>query len=392
MDIQQSPRFKTTAFWRMLPVGMRRRWWLFRLFDLAARRWPAFRPRRGLLVIRMDGIGDMVLFRASLDHYAEAFGVAPDDITVLGCDSWSSIATELFAGYRVVTINEHAYARRLWYRFKINLMVRRIGAAITVSDAYFRRALMADSLAWVANAPRTVVSLPYINEPTRTEFTYYLSQVDEIIDTGPYPTHEIVRHFRFLSRITRREITPTRPRLTWPDRPSPLAPATPYAVLNPGSNEYGRRWPLAHYVTLAGWLRGRGLAVVFVGKAEEKAGSTVLDAEDGVIDLTDRTSVPEMLDLMNGAALVVSNDTGPAHIAIGLGAPTVVIVGGGHFGCFVPYPDDLNPETARFVHHRMDCYHCFWRCHKRSDPQASFPCVAAVTMEQVEAACDELLA
>ena len=274
-------------------------------------------------------------------------------------------------------------------------MVHHLTPTITVCDAYFRRALMADSLAWVAGAPRTVVSLPYINEPTRAEFTYYLSQVDEIIDTGPYPTHEMTRHFRFLSHISGTEIAPTPSRLTWPDRRSSLAPATPYAVLNPGSNEYGRRWPLARYAELAGWLRGRGLAVVFVGKSDEKADSNGLDeiaAMDGVDNLTGRTSVAEMLDLMNGAALVVSNDTGPAHLAIGLGAPTVVIVGGGHFGCFVPYPDGLRPETARFVHHQMDCYHCFWRCHKRSDPSASFPCVSAVTMDQVESACAELLA
>jgi len=388
MNTEDRPRFKVSAFWRLLPVGMRRRWWLFRPFDLAARLWPAFRPRHGLLVIRMDGIGDMVLFRASLDHYARVFDVATKDITVLGCNSWSSVAEQLFAGYRVVTIKEHAYARRLWYRFKVNLMVRRIGAAVTVSDAYFRRALMADSLTWVANAPRTVVSLPYINESTRTEFTYYLSQTDEIIDTGPYPTHEIVRHFCFLSRISGAEVAPTRSRLNWPNRPSLLAPAKRYVVLNPGSNEYGRRWPLESYIELARWIQSQGLAVVFVGKGEEKDGLIVLN---GVVDLTGRTSVPEILDLMNGAALVVSNDTGPAHLAIGLDRPTVVIVGGGHFGCFVPYPEELRPETTRFINHRMNCYHCFWRCHKRTDSRASFPCVAAVTMGQVQAACIELL-
>ena len=85
-----------SAFWRLLPQGMRRRWWLFRLFDGLARRWPVFRGRRGVLVIRMDGIGDMILFRNSLDHYANAFGVQADQITVLGCDSWSSIASEVF--------------------------------------------------------------------------------------------------------------------------------------------------------------------------------------------------------------------------------------------------------------------------------------------------------
>ena len=114
----------SSAFWRFLPQGMRRRWWLFRLFDGLVRRLPVFRGRQGVLVIRMDGIGDMILFRNSLDHYADAFGVSANEITVLGCDSWVSIAGDVFGGYRVIAINEHRYAQRLFYRIKVNLRVR----------------------------------------------------------------------------------------------------------------------------------------------------------------------------------------------------------------------------------------------------------------------------
>ncbi len=389
---------KSGAFWRLLPKGMRRRWWLFRPFDWLARHLPLPIKRRGLVVIRMDGIGDMVLFRNSLDHYADAFDVDPTEITVIGCESWQPIAHEVFAGYKVMAINEHRYARHLLYRFTVNLKIRRLAPAITVTDAYFRRALMADSLAWVANAPRTVVALPYINEPTRVEYTWYMSQGWEVIDTGPYPRHEIVRHAAFVSAIAGREIVPQAPHIQWPARLAALDRPQPFAVLNPGSNEFGRRWPLDEYVALARWLRGRGLQVVFVGKADEKAdgntdGSAIdeLAGDDGVLDMTGKSTLPQLLDLMRDAELVVSNDTGPAHVGIALGTSTVVIVGGGHFGSFVPYPDGVAPDHARFVHERMDCYHCFWRCHKRTDPQDSFPCVTAVSMDKVQAACSELL-
>ncbi len=383
-----------SAFWRLLPQGMRRRWWLFRLFDGLARRWPVFRGRRGVLVIRMDGIGDMILFRNSLDHYANAFGVQADQITVLGCDSWSSIASEVFGGYRVIAINEHRYARHLFYRLMINFRVRSLGPRITVGDSYFRRALMSDSLAWIAGAPRTIVALPYINERTRAEYTWYMSQGWEVIDTGVYPAHETVRHATFVAAVTGQPVVPEAPAITWRDH-APLAKITrPYAVLNPGSNEYGRRWPLAEYVALASWLRSRGLRVVFVGKAEEQARDDMLAPlreDEGIADMIGQSTLPELLDIMKGAALVISNDTGPAHLAIALGTKTVVIVGGGHFGCFVPYPDGVAPEHARFVYERMDCYHCFWSCHKRDDPKASFPCVAAVSMDKVQAACTTLL-
>ena len=117
-------RFRSTWLWRALPSGMRRRWWVFRPFDLMARHWPVFKRPRGLLVVRMDGIGDMVLFRRTLDHYGDVFGVERSDITVLGCASWGAVADEVFAGYRVRVIDEHAFARKPLYRFRVSLWVR----------------------------------------------------------------------------------------------------------------------------------------------------------------------------------------------------------------------------------------------------------------------------
>ena len=89
---------------------------------------------------------------------------------------------------------------------------------------------------------------------------------------------------------------------------------------------------------------------------------------------------------------MISGDTGPAHLAIGLGAPTIVVVGGGQFTSFVPYPAALTPAQVRFVWHEMPCYHCFWACTQPHAAGASFPCVASVSVAQVRAAADELLA
>lgn len=385
----------TSRFWRMFPAGMRRRWWMFRPFDLAARLLPWPKRRRGLLVVRMDGIGDMVLFRTSLDHYAEAFRIEPANITVLGCRSWGALAPEVFAGYRVLVIDEHAFARRPWYRFRVALRVRALAPAVAVCDSYFRRALMADSLAWISGAPRVVSSLPYISERTRAEYTYYLGQAGRVVNTGVYPDHEVVRHYRFVSAMAGRTIPPEAPRIAWRDRPPPVPEGHPYVVLNPGSNEPGRRWPIAGYLGVAERLLGRGYRVVFVGTPRETSEverRAAFAKNEGVFDLVGRTSLPEVLDLMKRAAGVVTNDSGPAHVAIALRTPTVVIVGGGHFGCFFPYPEQVAPANARFVFVRKECYHCFWRCPYRQDPGAAFPCIAAVGEDAVWAATEEVLA
>ncbi|MGB0670660.1 MAG: glycosyltransferase family 9 protein [Rhodospirillales bacterium] len=388
-------QFRTSRFWRCLPAGMRRRWWLFRPLDLIARHFPVLRAQKGLLVIRMDGIGDMVLFRTSLDHYARVFGVDKKDITVLGCESWGGLGRQVFDGYRLIAIDEHAFARRPFYRFRVSLEVRALAPKTVVVDSYFRRAMMADSLAWVAGADRTIVSLPYVNEPTRAEFTYYLSQADQILATGPYPTHEVSRHYAFLSEVAGKKIVPEPPVISWKAGPALVPAGAPYVVLNPGSNEHGRRWPLKAYIALGRRLLGEGFRVAVIGTEEEWQADSDFSAfarEAGVIDLIGKTSIAQVLDLMSRAALVVSNDSGPAHLAIALSRPSVIIVGGGHFGSFFPYPDGVAPPTARFVYQEMDCYHCFWRCHKRASKWEVFPCIDAVSEDQVWQAVQDLLA
>lgn len=374
-----------------------RRWWLFRPLDLAARLWPVWRRRRGVLVVRMDGIGDMVLFQGAFRHYPEALGVPRSEITVLGSASWASLAEAVYEGCRFRAIDEHAYDRRPLYRFKISLWVRRQGFAVAICDAYLRKPLVADSLVYASAAPLRIVAAPYTSPKTQGQFDWYLARVHQVIDTGPYPTHETVRHFRFVSAVAGQPVQPETPVLPWRRAPRPLAPR--YVVLNLGSNEPGRRWPLAGFLQIAEHLARRGLAVVFTGGRVEAALRPPVAAAarasawgNNFVDRIASTSLAELMDLQQHAELVISSDTGPAHLAIGLGTPTVVIIGGGHFTSFVPYPAALTPPQVRFVWRELPCYHCFWRCTQPHAAGASYPCLEAISVRQVCDAAEELLA
>jgi ADP-heptose:LPS heptosyltransferase len=371
-----------------------RRWWLFRPFDLLARLWPVRRPRRGALVIRIDGIGDMVLFHGAFAHYPAALGVAPEEVTLLGCASWASLAPALFPGCRFRAIDEHRYDKNPFYRLRVSLWVRRQGFAIASCDIFMRKPLVADSLVYVSGAPRKIVAKPYTSAKTARAFGWYLARCTEIIDTGPYPTHEITRHFRFISALSHKPIAPAAPRLPWRGaRPSGLS--RPYAVINFGGNEPGRRWDFARFLALAEDLAGRGMQVVFCGGDAEAALKPRLEEAARGRDFVDRigrTSLAELLDLIAGAALVVSNDTGPAHLAAALGVPTVVIVGGGHFTSFVPYPAEVTRASLHFVFRERACFHCFWNCTEPHREGEAFPCIGAISLEDVRAAVDAVLA
>lgn len=365
-----------------------RRWFLFYPLDLLARFWPVFGKPRGVLVVRIDGIGDMVLFHPAFAHYAPALGVTPSEITLLGCQSWAMLAPAFFPGIKFHAIDEHAYDRRPLYRFKISLWLRRQNFAVALLDSFMRKPLVADSLIYVSGAPTRIVAKPYLSPKTQRLFDWYLARCQRVIDTGPHPTHEIPRHFTFVSALAEHSIAPEPPRLPWREGVSEMK--QPYAIVNFGANEPGRRWPFENFLAVASELKKRGLAVAFVGGPAEAASKNRLGSE-GFVDLIGATTLDELLDLLRHAALVVTNETGPAHLAIGLGAPTVTILGGGQFGGWMPFPPDAAPPKQRVVYRRMPCYGCLWNCtqpHRRSE---AYPCVGAVEVAAVLKAARELL-
>ena len=107
----------------------------------------------------------MILLNCIIFLSESVFNVPKNEIQVLGCKSWEDVSGEIFSGYSVFAIDEHAYVKRLFYRTWVNFYVRRLNVAMTVCDSYFRRALMADSLAYVAAAVLFIIGIKRLSSP-----------------------------------------------------------------------------------------------------------------------------------------------------------------------------------------------------------------------------------
>lgn len=100
------------------------------------------------------------------------------------------------------------------------------------------------------------------------------------------------------------------------------------ALLVPGSSAHrpGKRWPATRYGELARWLMGKGITPVVVGTAgESPLAAPIAAVEPGTIDLTGRTTLPELTELTRLATVAVGNDTGPMHLAAAAGCASVVL-------------------------------------------------------------------
>jgi len=113
------------------------------------------------------------------------------------------------------------------------------------------------------------------------------------------------------------------------------APERQLVVLNPnaGSLSLERRWPRERFVALGqAMLDHDGVVIVLVGSSSEAeytgpVAAAMTAAPGRVLDLSGRLSIAASCALFERADLVVSNDSGPMHIAAALGAPTIGLFG-----------------------------------------------------------------
>jgi heptosyltransferase-2 len=161
---------------------------------------------------------------------------------------------------------------------------------------------------------------------------------------------------------------------------------SPFLVLAPGAQHATKRWPAERFAAVADrWLSERPNArAVLLGAATDiPAGAAVRAAMDRpVVDWVGRTSLAEMLRILNRAALVVTNDSGATHVAAALGRPTVAVFGPTvrEFGFF-----PVGPRVAVVEGGPLPCRPCALHGKPRC-PEGHFRCMTDIPVEHVLAA------
>lgn len=113
-------------------------------------------------------------------------------------------------------------------------------------------------------------------------------------------------------------------------RPAPGLVPQGATVIHPGTKVAEKRWPAERFAGVAAALHRRGHRVVITGSREERELAAWVALAAGLPAtsvLAGRTDVAELAGLVAYARLLVSVDTGVAHLATAYGTPSVVLFG-----------------------------------------------------------------
>ncbi|MFW5999779.1 MAG: lipopolysaccharide heptosyltransferase II [Halanaerobiaceae bacterium] len=150
--------------------------------------------------------------------------------------------------------------------------------------------------------------------------------------------------------------------------------------LNTGGSWESKRWPPEYFARLAEKLQGEyGVRVVFFGGSGdvERVDEIISQMEEGCrepVNTAGRTSLPELAALTGECDLVISGDSGPAHVAAAVGTPVVAIFGPSDDVKYRPYGSE-NVVIKSDIECRP--------CGEHSCPLGHHRCLRDITSERV---------
>jgi ADP-heptose:LPS heptosyltransferase len=332
-----------------------------------------------VLLYTIGGIGDYMLLTASLRGYRELF---PNKQVVLLLRSGiEDLARHNPHVDRVVTIDLSRIHNTLNEKLRLwtTLLLTPFDIAINIDYSTHAESLSETIMRW-SQAKRRV-AFHCLDGDARRDYSAYTEVVPQTTEwVFEIDRNNTLLHFLGLSdyhnSITRAWGIESH-RL--PSPLSELIPQNGYYVLFPGSAVAEKCWPPENFGLLIEHLKGVHGSPVVCGSQRETSRVTILQQNTSVkvTDLSGQTSLMDLATVIKNAQFVVSNDTSAVHIAAAVGTPAFAIVGGGHYGRFVPYP--ARTSIVPIINENVrSCFQCYWHCI-----YDYFKCIADISVADV---------
>lgn len=363
------------------------KFYIFDTLTLLSRRYVV---KSDVLLVRLDVIGDFVLWLDAAKEFRRLYPAKR--ITLCANLVWADLARGIPYWDEVWPIDVIRLGQSPVYRCRTFRKIRDAGFQIAIQPTFSRSILHGDSVIRATAALQRIgsegdhISINRRIKPIADRWYTTLIPASRSAQT------ELERNAEFIRKLSGEKFEASLPVLAnvtqLPDR---LRIDRPYFVIFPGASWSGRQWPAVHFVEVIKELHHRygWLAVLSGGHSEAKLCQTIVaECAGGAINLGGATSLPELVELLRGARILISNETSAVHIAAAVSTPVVCILGGGHFGRFVPYPKSIVGTQPAVALHKLACYNCNWICTQVHEPSGAVPCVSQVTVADVLALVD----
>jgi len=348
------------------------------------------RKKKKCAIYKPDGIGDFVLSSEALRVCIEAHG--QNSVALIVACELAELAKQIFPDVEILpivpshlswdtklkglpalraAIQANAYDQVFCFRhyrtFYDDIILRAIDAT---------RVVLLPNQSSAANPPRA--------DTAPTNAIYVQPDSEVLPENGDGVPREWMFHAAVLSESLGRFIPPESLRPNWDIHRTTQAPSRPFVLISPTAGRKIRDLPLGLVQAAARQAIRSGLGrLVLTGTRQQSAQLNIyaeslrVSLSGSTVEIAQPADLPALVTLVASATLVITAETSTAHIAAALDQPTLVLIGGGHYGWFGPWR--RSPRQV-WLTHRMPCFDCNWRC-----PYREPFCLTHISADEIQA-------
>lgn len=297
-----------------------------------------------LLLIRLDAIGDYILFRNFLKPLKESKQYKNYKITLCGNMAWKELA-ETFDKNEIndfIWIDRKLFLNSFNYKFKTLKQIHSRGFEIVIDTIHSRELLFGDAIVKVSNAREKIGSegsMEKFSQWKRKQFSDKL--YTKYITASSENLFEFYRNKEFFEFLLNTNLDIPKAFIDVSNISFNIDVNEEFAVIFPGASRPEKTWDVQNFIEVANFLKSKySLRIVIAGSRNEESLSEKITYSLGkeILNLTGKTSLSQLAKMISSAKILVSNDTSAIHFAAAVDTPFVCISNGNRFGRFHPYP------------------------------------------------------
>ncbi|CAK7027122.1 glycosyltransferase family 9 protein [Fusobacterium varium] len=316
---------------------------------------------KDLILIRVDGIGDFILWMRSAEIIRKEY----KGKIILVCNKSSySLAKELNYFDEIIPIDTKRFNYNIFYKYKILKNLRKNKYKLLINSTYSKN-ITSESLVKHIISQEKIGNHGDCSNLTKFQKEMYEGSYTKLIKTDLENKMELYKNLDFINELFNKNYKLTLPILKVQKKARVIK--EDYCIFFMGASNLKRCWEIKKYVEIAEVLNLK--IVLCGGKTEEKLGERFLklvNNKEKIVNLIGKTSLIDIVNLIKKSKFILSNESFSIHLAALLRVKSICILGGGHFGRFLPYPKELENENDKFlpevIYKKMECFNCNWKC------------------------------
>ena len=342
---------------------------------------------KNLVIVRLDAIGDSLLFVNSVKQIRKLF---PDSTITFVCYSETReiinrspyIDVPVYIDRKQLESNK-AY-RELIYsklqKFKFDVLI----------NPLFSREFLAEEIVCFINADLKIGFNGDISNISSSLLNVTSKWYDIILNTDTaFNKFELYRNAELVSLLGGDSFPEDLPELWNNEFDEKFISSlkinfklNDYAIVFPGTKggkNSVKYWGSENYAAIIDHIQqNMNLKVVLLGGTDEEqiCSEIISFCKVKPVLLQGQFSLWKSVELLKQAKFYLGSDTSIAHFAAALRIQTIVLLGGGHFKRFFPYPGH---DHVKVIFKELDCYNCNWKCTQQINK-----CITGISLAEVK--------